>query len=248
MDTLIIVAITVVAVAVAVIVLYWERRRAKVASALGDARSQARRWVERLGGQVYTLDPKDDAAARQALADAAERFTAAGAQIDQSTTHEQYRLAGLTAHEGLYYIRAARVSLGLDPGPELPALPGQEQAGAVSEDRSVLVEGHQYHVSPTPSDRTRHYYPGGTVADRPVQRGWYSDPWWQSAIDTGTWAPSSYLIASSLFYGTSGYGWETGHAAGLQSAAGVDGGHDADHANVASGDTVSPGDFDGGDY
>jgi hypothetical protein len=246
MDTLIIVAITVVAVAV--IVLYWARRRAKVASSLGDARSQARRWVERLGGQVYTLDPKDDAAARQALADAAERFTAAGAQIDQSTTQEQYRLAGLTAHEGLYYIRAARVSLGLDPGPELPALPGQEQAGAVSEDRSVVVEGLEYSVSPTPSDRTRHYYPGGTVAGRPVQRGWYSDPWWQSAIDTGAWALSSYLIASSLFYGTAGYAWDTGYTVGLQAADGDDGCHDADHANAAAGDTVSPGDFDGGDY
>ena len=246
MDILIIIAITVFAVAV--IVQYGTRRRAKAARALGDARSQARRWVERLGGQVYSLEPKDDAAATQALADAAERFTAAGAQIDQSTSQEQYRLAGLTAHEGLYYIRAARVSLGLDPGPELPPLPGQQQAGAVSEDRSVVVEGHEYRVSPTAGDRTRHYYPGGTIAGRPIQRGWYSDPWWQSAIDNGSWALSSYLIASSLFYGTAGYGWDTGYAAGFQAADGDDGGHDAGHANAASGETVSPGDFDSGDY
>ena len=246
MDTLIIIAITVVAVTV--IVLYWARRRAKAASALGDARSQARRWVERLGGQVYALEPKDDEAARQALSDAAERFTAAGAQIERSTSQEQYRLAELTAQEGLYYIRAARVSLGLDPGPELPGLPGQEHAGAVSEDRSVVVEGHEYRASPTPSDHTRHFHPGGTVAGRPIQRGWYSDPWWQSAIDTGTWALSSYLIARSLFYGTAGYGWDIGISAGFEAAGGDDGGHDAGHANATSGDTVSPGDFDGGDY
>jgi len=90
-DTLVIIAITVVAVEV--IVLYRAHRRAEVASAIRDSPSQARRWVERLGGQVYTLEPKDDAAARQALADAAERFTSAGAQIEQSTSQEQYRLA-----------------------------------------------------------------------------------------------------------------------------------------------------------
>ena len=246
MDTLIIVAITVVAVAV--IVLYWARRRAKVASAVGDARSQARRWVERLGGQVYTLDPKDDAAARQALADAAERFTAAGAQIDQSTTHGAVparwadRPRGPVLHTGSAGIAWIGPWAGTARAP-------RSGTGRRRHRRPVgPCRGPRVPVSPTPSDRTRHYYPGGTVAGRPVQRGWYSDPWWQSAIDTGTWALSSYLIASSLFYGTAGYGWETGHAAGLQSAAGVDGGHDADHANAASGDTVSPGDFDGGDY
>ena len=49
--------------------------------------------IERLGGQVYSLDPGDDPAAAQALADAAERFTAGGAQVDQATSAQQYRLA-----------------------------------------------------------------------------------------------------------------------------------------------------------
>jgi len=50
---------------------------------LDDAKSDARRWVERLGGQVLNLDGTNDAA-KQALADAAERYTAAGSQLDQA--------------------------------------------------------------------------------------------------------------------------------------------------------------------
>jgi len=61
------------------------------------------------------LDPMGDPAARQALADAAERFTAAGAQVDQATSEQPYRLAQQTAYEGLYYVSAARTALGLDP-------------------------------------------------------------------------------------------------------------------------------------
>ena len=242
MDALVVVAVLVI---IAIIGLSWlGHRRSVAAKALKDSRSRARRWVERLGGQVYSLEPRDDPAARQALADAAERFTAAGAQVEQAASPEQYRLAELTAHEGLYYVRAARVSLGLDPGPELPELPGQVQAGAVTEDRSVTVDGHEYLASPAASDRTRHYYPGGTVASRPVPRGWYSDPWWQSAVDTGSWAVSSYLIASSLVYGTAGYGWDANDAAGYQAAqanaddSGIEGG-DAGYASAA------PSDFDG---
>ena len=246
MDALIAIAVVVIVGIIALAFL--GRRRNLAAKELTDSRSRARRWVERLGGQVYSLEPGDNPAARQALADAAERFTAAGAQAEQAASPEQYRLAELTAHEGLYYVRAARVSLGLDPGPELPALPGQLQAGAVTEDRSVTVDGHEYLASPVAGDRTRHFYPGGTVAGRPVSRGWYSDPWWQSAFDTGTWAVSSYLIASSLVYGTAGYGWDAGYAEGYQAAeanadASGDEGSDTDYSSVA------PGDFDGaGDY
>ena len=82
------------------------------------------------------------------MADASERFNAAGVQVEQAKSVQQYRLAQQTAYEGLYYVRAARTSLGLDPGPELPAIPGQQQAGVVSEDRSVTVEGHDYEASP----------------------------------------------------------------------------------------------------
>jgi hypothetical protein len=242
--------VIIVAIAVAA-VFYLRQRRAVAARSLADAQAEARRWVERLGGQVYALDPKDDPAARQALSDAAERFTAAGSQVEQASSVQQYRLAQQTAYEGLYFVRAARTSLGLDPGPDLPAIPGQQQAGAVSEDRSVTVEGHEYEASPQPGARTQHYYPGGMVAGRPVPRGWYSEPWWKPALVAGAWGVGSYLVASTLFSGMEGLGggWDGGYDAGYDAGmANADGGSDggADYSGDSGADYS--GDSGGGDY
>src|SRR6476659_2915755 len=52
---------------------------------LDDAKADARRWVERLGGQVLNLVGTNDAA-KQALADAGERYNAAGSQMEQART------------------------------------------------------------------------------------------------------------------------------------------------------------------
>ncbi len=191
---------------------------------LDDAKADARRWVERLGGQVLNLVGTNDAA-KQALADAAERYTAAGSQMDQARSAAQARGVTETAYEGLYYVRAARSAMGLDPGPELPPLPGQQRAGAVTEDREVDVEGHRYGASPNPTGRNTHYYPGGTVAGRPVPRGWYSEPWWRPALVAGAWGVGSALLFSSLFSGMSGVAYADGYADGM-AADGMDGGFD----------------------
>jgi hypothetical protein len=157
---------------------------------------------------------------------------------------QQYRLAQQTAFEGLYYVRAARTALGLDPGPELPAIPGQQQAGAVTEDRRVNVEGHEYEASPNPGRSTQHYYPGGMVAGRPVPRGWYSEPWWKPALVAGAWGVGTYLVASTLFSGMAGMGaWEGGYDAGYD--AGFDAGNAADGGADSSGDQ---GGYDGSGY
>ena len=231
-------------------VCWLQRRRSTAIATLADSRAAARRWVERLGGQVYSLEPGNDASARQALADAAERFTAAGGQVDQASSAEQFRQAEITAQEGLYYIRAARVSLGFDPGPLLPELPGQQQAGAVSQAKSVTVAGRRYQASSEPGDETPHYYPGGTVAGRPVPRGWYSDPWWQGALASGAWSASSYLVASSLFYGSAGIGWDADHFAGdaAEDDARYEGGGDSGDGGDHFADSVDSEFGDYGDY
>ena len=133
------------------------------AASLADAKADARRVIERLGGQVLNLTGTDEAS-KQALADASERYTAASSQIDQATTARQALLAKESAMEGLYYVRAARVAMGMDPGPELESLTGQRSAGTVTEDRRVNFEGREIEASPTPSERTPNYYPGGRVA------------------------------------------------------------------------------------
>lgn len=240
MSTFLVIVLIVVVVGTAA---YFSRTntRKHVTVGVDDAKAEARRWIERLGGQVLSLDGKDNAAAKQALADASERYTAAGSQIEQATTARQAQLAQHTAYEGLYYVRAARTTLGLDPGPDVPPIPGQAQAGAVTEDKKVDVEGRSYQASPNPSDGTPHYYPGGLVAGRPVPRGWYSEPWWRPALMDGVWGAGSYLVASSLFAGMAGIGgWDGPDSNG---ADGIDGGYDNGGDSDDRGDG---GGFDGG--
>lgn len=212
------------------------QRKAGAARELEDARSEARRWTERLGGQVLNLVGTDEAS-KQALADAAERYTAAGSQMERADSSEKCRQVTQTAYEGLYYVRAARTAMGIDPGPELPALPGQARAGAVSETRDVEVEGHAYSASPQPSSRNAHYYPGGYVAGRPVPQGWYSEPWWKPALVAGAWGVGSMLLFSAMFSGMSGVAYADGFADGAATdAAGGDPGADAGGGDAGGAD------------
>lgn len=262
MDTLLIVVLIVVLIGVAG---YYSQNRNKKSAAVNvdDAKAEARRWIDRLGGQVLSLDGKGDAAATQALADASERFNAAGAQIEQATSAKQAQLAQQTAYEGLYYVRAARTTLGMDPGPEIPPIPGQQQAGTVTEDRRVDVEGRDYEASPNPGDRTSHYYPGGMVAGKPVPRGWYSEPWWKTALVAGAWGVGTYVVAGALLGGMMGVpyanadgsyaeGFQDGQAEGGDGGdAGGDGGADGgdggdSYGADGGGDTA--GGYDGGGY
>ncbi|KDF01484.1 hypothetical protein Y900_021755 [Mycolicibacterium aromaticivorans JS19b1 = JCM 16368] len=245
------------------------------AAALADAKADARRVIERLGGQVLNLSGNNEAAT-QALADASERFTAASSQIDQATTAKQAMLAKESAIEGLYYVRAARTAMGMDPGPELETVSGQKAAGAVTEDRRVQFDGREIEASPTPSQRTPNYYPGGQVAGRPVPAGWYSEPWWKTALVAGAWGVGSVLLFDALFsgmhgvdYGASGFengfgsGFDQGYGQGFDQgldAGGQDGGWGGDGGGWGGdgggwdggglGDSSGwgGGDFGGGDF
>jgi hypothetical protein len=234
---------------------YFRGRQAAQQRDLDDSQAEARRWVERLGGQVLNLVGTDEPS-KQALADAAERYTAASSQLGSARTATQSRLVTHTALEGLYYVRAARVAMRMDPGPDLPPVSGQGGAGSVTEDRDVNVDGHQYAASPHPSDRTPHYYPGGRIAGRPVPQGWYSEPWWKPALIGGAWGLGSAFLFSSLFSGMGGIAsadaWEQGYAAGQDNA--LTGGGDWAGGDWGGGDwgggdySDYGGDFSGGDY
>ncbi|MGH3696467.1 MAG: hypothetical protein ACRDRX_21160 [Pseudonocardiaceae bacterium] len=230
---------------------YFKSRQASQQRDLDDSKAEARRWVERLGGQVLNLVGTDEPS-KQALADASERYTAAGSQLESARTAAQSRLVTQTALEGLYYVRAARVAMSMDPGPDLPPVPGQGGAGSVTEDREVNVEGHDYAASPNPSDHTPHYYPGGRIAGRPVPQGWYSEPWWKPALIGGAWGLGSALLFGSLFSGMGGIAsagaWEQGYGAdhddALAGAGESGGGSDADFSNA---DYAASGDYGGAD-
>src|SRR5919112_3207991 len=222
-------------------ILAWRRGSvAREQRHLDDARAEAQRWYERLGGQVMNLHG-DDPAARQALADAGERYNAAGSQLQQAKTPRQYELARESALEGLAYVRAARIAMGIDPGPELPQLAGAHGAGQLTKEREVDVQGQHYKAGPRPGPDTPYYYPGGRVQGRPVPSGWYSTPWWKTALGAGAGVLGGMLIFDALFspsFGDMGYG--DGYQDGFQDAAGDFGGDGG--GNDLSGD----GGYDGG--
>lgn len=214
------VLVLVLVVGLLALALTWGRRPGGSArTALDDAEAEARRWYERLGGQVLSLSGRDDAS-RQALADAAERYTAAGSQLVGADSGTRYRLAGDTALEGLYYVRAARTVMGMDPGPELPDTDDRRRAGSLTEQRRVEIEGREVTGSPTPDGPNSHYYPGGTVGGRPVPAGWYSEPWWKPMLLGGVGAFGGMMMANALF---SGFGGGSDLMAGGVDGAGLEG-------------------------
>ncbi|XES00688.1 hypothetical protein HEP87_28115 [Streptomyces sp. S1D4-11] len=175
----VLVALLLIVGAVAAVV--FQRRSSQPYGAVSDldAEAEAHRWVERLGGSLSTLDARGNAAAAQALTDAAERHRAAQGQLVTARSGAQYAMASQTALEGLHYIRAARTSLGLDPGPALPDL---GTGSVTARDGRVTIDGRTYAASPRPGDATPYYYPGGVVGGRRMPGGWYSAPWWKTAL------------------------------------------------------------------
>ncbi|MDH6441391.1 hypothetical protein M2158_009932 [Streptomyces sp. SAI-144] len=133
-----------------------------------DARAEAERWVEGLGGSLSTLDAGGDRAAGQAPADANERYRAARGQLAAAGSPAQYAMVTQTAVEGLHYVRGARTALGLQPGPALPDLGA---ATVTARDGRVTVDDRTYAVSDRPGGATPYYYPGGVVGGRRVPGG-----------------------------------------------------------------------------
>ncbi len=225
--------------------MFWRRRREQE---LADAREEALRWYERLGGQITNLSGGNDQAVKQALVDAGERYNAAGAQLDRANSPKQYELARETALEGLAYIRAARTAMGLDPGPEVPPLAAQRGVGTITEERRLDVGGREFRASPRPAGDTPYYYPGGRVQGRPVPAGWYSEPWWKTALATGAGVFGGMLLFDALAGGFNDYGYDQGYEQGLDYADqhGWDPGGDGSQGD--NGNTGDDGGYDGGGY
>lgn len=219
---------------------------------LEDSRADARRWIERLGSQVLSI-AGNDTASTQAIADASERYNAAASQISSATSTRQAQLARESALEGLHYMNAAREIMGMNAGPELPPLEGQRNAGKVTERRTIEHDGQTLVASPVATDDTPNYYPGGNVAGRPVPAGWYSSPWWASAMASGMWTASSMMMFSMMFTGMAGVGYgaddfASGAGEGVEGA----GGDMGDAGDMGGGEDMGDmggdmGDMGGGD-
>src|SRR3954468_20490555 len=242
MSVLLILAIVIVVLLV--VMLARRNGAASQQTSLEDARADAQRWYERLGGQLMNLHG-DDAAARQALADASERYNAARGPLERAATVKRFELARESALEGLTYVRAARVAMGIDPGPELPPLASAQGTGRLTQEREVSVQGHAYKAGPQPGPDTPYYYPGGRVQGRPVPSGWYSTPVWKTALGAGAGVLGGMLIFDALLspgFGDMGYG--DGFADGYSDAA-QDFGGDGDMGNGDMGGSDFGGDMGG---
>jgi hypothetical protein len=157
------------------------RKRSKAnAQSLQDARADVESLYGRLGSDVQLLAPGDDAIARQALADAGERYNATGALMAKADTLGEFAAARRTAVEGLAAARVVRQRLGLDPGPEVPLPPS---AGPQLQEKAVVQVGEeQYEGSPQYEPGRPHYYEGGYYGSQHVPGGWYATPFWQTLL------------------------------------------------------------------
>lgn len=202
------------------------RRRVR---ALSDARAAVMPLYDQLAGELNNLDPKDNAPARQALADAAQRYTSTGGQLATADSVQKFFQARQTCLQGLYLARSARVALGIDPGPDLPGLDGQ-RSEQLSAPQQITVQGQQFNGYPGYRQDAPYYYGGGYG----VPGGWYGSPFWETL-----------LLTSALSGGFGGMGWGGGYGYGGGYGTGYDQGFESGRES-AGGSSGSASDWGGG--
>jgi hypothetical protein len=203
-------------------VLSRKRRRQKE---MEGRRAEVLSLYDRLGADVQHLNPGDDPVARQALVDAAERYTATGSQLSHADTHAEFDVARRTALEGLQAARTARAKLGLDPGPDLPPI-APSYGEQLTKAQQVQVGDKSYQGYPEYTPGAPYYYGGGGG----YPGGWYSFPFWET------------VLLGSVLSGGFGGGWGGG---GYD--AGYDRGYDAgrDDSQDSGSDSSGGGDWGG---
>lgn len=199
-------------------------------------RADVEQLYDRLGSDVSTLDPGTDPVAKQAMADAAERYNACGAVLATADSPAEFGSARRTAVEGLTAARTVRTALGLDPGPEIPLPPG---AGPqLTGDQAIQVGDQQYDGSPIYQPGRPHYFGGGSLRGQMVPGGWYSAPFWEPFL-LGSLLSGGFGGGGLFGGGYGGGGFERGYEEGREDA------HD-DGRNSGGGSLGGGGDWGGG--
>ncbi|MEO7260532.1 MAG: LPXTG cell wall anchor domain-containing protein [Jatrophihabitantaceae bacterium] len=190
--------------------LMWRRRR-KDRQALADARALIQPFYDRLAADVASLQPGDNATARQALADASERYNSGGSQLATATTLAQLGGARRSILEGLQAARTARQALGLDLGPELPPL-AESNAPQLSQAQQVDVGGQRVQGYPDYTPGAPYYFAGGGG----YPGGWYSMPFWQTLLIAEALTPGWGFGFGGWGGGWGGYGYGSGYDSGFE--------------------------------
>jgi LPXTG-motif cell wall-anchored protein len=190
--------------------LMWRRKR-KDKQALADARALIQPYYDRLAADVSSLQPGSNPTARQALADAAERYNSGGSQLATATSLAQLGGARRSILEGLQAARTAREALGLDPGPELPPLV-ESAAPQLAEAQELDVGGQTVRGYPAYTPGAPYYFAGGGG----YAGGWYSMPFWQTLLIAEALSPGWGWGFGGWGGGWGGGGYGTGYDSGFE--------------------------------
>ena len=188
-------------------------RRRRRQKEMEGRRAEVLSLYDRLGADVQNLNPGDDPVARQALVDAAERYTATGSQLAHADTHAEFDVARRTALEGLQAARTARKQLGLDPGPDLPPI-APTYGDQLTSPQQVQVGDKAYQGYPQYTPGAPYYYGGGGG----YPGGWYSFPFWETVL-------LGSVLSGGFGGGWGGGGYDAGYDRGYD--AGRDDGQDS---------------------
>lgn len=210
------------------------RRRRQQAGNVAAARAEVTSLYQRLANDVSTLDPGDDPVAKQAMADASERYTATGAALASATTTGDLAAARRTAIEGIQAARVVRKQKGLDPGPDPQPAPAPD-APQVQGQQLVQVGGQNYQGYGAYTPGAPNYFGGGMYNGGWVPGGWYATPFWQQLLITeavfggfGGWGYGGGFggLAYGGGWGGGGYGagYDQGYEAGEDRGSGWSGG------------------------
>lgn len=171
----------------AAIAFYVIRKKKQKEASLRGRRTEVTALYERLGAEVHHLDPAGDAFAVQALADASERYDSAGGILASAEAGGEFDAARTACLEGLTAARAARRSLGLDGGADIPPL-DSAQGERLDQVRQIQVGDETYVGYPRYTPGAPYYYRGGAGAPA----GWYGAPFWESM-------PIGSMLSGGLF-------------------------------------------------
>ncbi|MGH3659661.1 MAG: hypothetical protein ACRDUA_23685, partial [Micromonosporaceae bacterium] len=117
----------------------------------------------------------------------------------------------------------------------------QRRNGVIMREREVDVKGEHLKASPRYAQDAPYYYPGGQMRGRNVPAGYYSQPFWRTALASGAGVLGGMLLFDALFDG--GLGADSGFGDG-----GGDAGGDGGDAGGFDGGGFDGGGFDGGGF
>ncbi|MEP6853735.1 MAG: hypothetical protein ABJA87_13945 [bacterium] len=200
---------------------YALRKRRRQRQALQAAGDNVTPYYDRLANEVNTINPAGDPKARQAMADASERFTAAGSIMASATTVEQWAAARRATLEGLQAAKLARTTLGLPEGPEIPPI-DEPRGERLTSAQEVTVGNQRVQGYPDYQPGAPYYYGGGAG----YGAGWYSTPFWETLLIGSVLTGGLGGFGGGWGGGGYGYGYGSGYEAGRDSAQN-DGGNDA---------------------